>query len=449
MLSSLSRGGLASRLRISQTSAVALSSVVANLLRIVSTVCLTRLLAPEVYGITGIIMSVFYMINMVTDIGLQAYVVRHQQSDDPEFLSSIWTIHAVRGFALAAIGMALAWPLSFALAKPQLALPLLVASLVLIIDGQVTLHQFRGLRDGRVQRYSLIDLISAASQTLSAIALAFVFRNVWAIVASMFVASTIKVWAGYTLFPGSRLRFRMDRGIAADLWKFSQVIAVSSALTLVIGQVDKLVLARILPLSQFGIYVIAASLAAAPIAFAANYAAAIVYPAAAVATRDGSSIADAYYRCWGRFFYLYAFGGGALIGVADLIIRILYDPRYLPAAHYLSILAVGTALQMTTRSMESVQVASGRQRVALEFNVLRVACLVAAGLFALARTEPMVLVFTIGLLEIPVYFFGLFRMAQLHQVRWGRELTLGATIAAGLAAGYAANMAALALFPRL
>ena len=438
-----------SKVRLTGSSALALSTIIANLLRIVSTVCLTRLLAPEVYGITGIIMSVFYMINMVTDIGLQAYVVRHQRSDDPDFLSSVWTIHAVRGFALAAFGMALAWPLSYALAKPQLALPLLVASLVLIVDGQVTLHQFRGLRDGRVQRYSLLDLMSAAAQTLSAIALAFVFRNVWAIVLSMFAASAIKVWAGYTLFPGSRLRFRLDRGIAADLWKFSQVIAVSSALTLVIGQVDKLVLARILPLSQFGIYVIAASLAAAPIAFAANYAAAIVYPAAAAAKRAGSPIADAYYRCWGRFFYLYAFGGGALIGVADLIIRILYDPRYLPAAHYLSILAVGTALQMTTRSMESVQVASGRQRVALEFNVLRVACLVAAGLFALARTDPMILVFTIGLLEIPVYFFGLFRMAQLHQVRWGREITLGATIAAGLAAGYAANMAALALFPKL
>ena len=449
MLTSFFRGGLAGRLRISQTSAVALSSVVANLLRIVSTVCLTRLLAPEVYGITGIIMSVFYMINMVTDIGLQAYVVRHQNSDDPDFLSSVWTIHAVRGFALAAIGMALAWPLSILLAKPELILPLLVASLVLIIDGQITLHHFRALRDGRVQRYSLLDLISAAGQTLSAIALAFVFRNVWAIVASMFVASAIKVWAGYTLFPGSRLRFRPDRSIAADLWKFSRVVAVSSALTLVIGQVDKLVLARILPLSQFGIYVIAASLAAAPIAFAANYAAAIVYPAAAVAWRDGTSIADAYYRSWGRFFYLYAFGGGALIGVADLIIRILYDPRYLPAAHYLSILAVSTALQLTTRSMESVQVASGRQRVTLQFNALRVACLIAAGVWALARNEPMILVFTIGLVEIPVYFFGLVRMAQLHQIRWGRELTLGATILAGLAAGYAANMAALALFPKL
>jgi len=61
----------------------------------------------------------------------------------------------------------------------------------------------------------------------------------------------------------------------------------------------------------------------------------------------------------------------------------------------------------------------------------------------------MILVLTIGLLEIPVYFFGLFRMAQLHQIRWLRELSLAGTIVGGLIAGQAANMAALAVFPKL
>jgi lipopolysaccharide exporter len=449
MFASVVFSRIGGQLRLSGSSALALSTVVTNLLRIVSTVCLTRLLAPEVYGITGMIMSVFYMISMVTDIGLQAYVVRHRRSDEPDFLSSVYTIHAVRGVILALIGMSLAWPLSLLLEKPQLALPLFVSSLVLVIDGQISLHQFRGLRDGQVQRFALIDLVTGVSQTISAIAFAFLLRNVWAIVASMFVASVMKVWAGYRLFPGPRHALRRDLEVIADLWRFSRVIAVSSALTLMIGQVDKLALARILPLSQFGIYVIAASLAAAPTVFAFNYASTIVYPAAAAAWRDGGSIADAYYRSWGRFFYLYAFGGGALVGVADLLIRMLYDPRYLPAARYLSFLAISTALMMVNRSMESVQVATGRQRVAIEFNLLRLICLVCGGLFALARTDAMVLVLTIGLLEVPVYCFGLFKMAQLHQIRWMREISLGLALVAGAIAGELATLAGRSLFPNL
>ena len=436
-------------IRLSGSSALAASTVVTNLLRIVSTVCLTRLLAPEVYGITGMIMSVFYMINMVTDIGLQAYVVRHQRSDEPDFLSAVFTIHAVRGVILAVIAALLAWPLSQLLTKPEIAAPLAVASLVFVIDGQVSLHQFRALRDGRVQRVTLIDIATTFCQITSAIILAFFLRNVWAIVLSMIIASLARLWAGYALFPGSRHRFRRDRAIATDFWQFSRVIAVSSTLTLVLTQVDKLAMARILSLGEFGTYVIASSLAGAPQVFAFNYSSAIVYPAAAAAWRENRSIADAYYRCWGRFFYLYAFGGGALIGVADLVVRLLYDPRYLPAGLYLSILAVSTALIMVNRSMEAVQVATGRQRVTIEFNIVRLVWLVGGGLLALATVNAMVLVLTIGLIELPVYVFSIFKMARLHEVRWLREASFGLTLVAGLAAGVVASYAGRMLFPSL
>jgi len=437
------------RLRLTGSSALALSTVFTNLLRIVSTVCLTRLLSPDVYGITGMIMSVFYMVNMVTDIGLQSYVVRHQRSDEPDFLSAVFTIHAVRGVILAVIAALSAWPLSQLLAKPEIAAPLAVASLVFVIDGQVSLHQFRALRDGRVQRVTVIDIAMTFCQITSAIILAFFLRNVWAIVLSMIIASLARLWAGYALFPGSPHRFRRDREIAADLWEFSRVIAVSSTLTLVLTQVDKLAMARILSLGEFGTYVIASSLAGAPQVFAFNYSSSIVYPAAAAAWRENSSIADAYYRCWGRFFYLYAFGGGALIGVADLVVRLLYDPRYLPAGLYLSILAVSTALIMVNRSMEAVQVATGRQRVTIEFNIIRLVWLVGGGLLALATVNAMVLVLTIGLIELPVYVFSIFKMARLHEVRWLREASFGLTLGAGVAVGVLASYAGRMLFPSL
>lgn len=435
--------------RLTGSSALALSTVGTNLLRIVSTMCLTRLLEPSVYGITGMILSVFYMVNMVTDIGLQAYVVRHHRSDEPDFLSAVFTIHAVRGIILAIIAALLAWPLSLILAKPETAAPLAVASLVFVIDGQVSLHQFRGLRDGRVPRVTLIDIATTLCQVIAAIILAYFLRNVWAIVGSMLIASLARLWAGYALFPGSPHRFRRDREISADLWQFSRVIAVSSALTLVLTQVDKLAMARILSLSQFGTYVIASSLAGAPQVFAFNYSSSIVYPAAAAAWRENRSVTDAYYGCWGRFFYLYAFGGGALIGAADLLVRLLYDPRYLPASIYLSILAVSTALVMVNRSMEAVQVATGKQRVTIEFNIVRLTWLSCGGLLALADSNAMILVLTIGLIELPVYGYSVLRMARMHHIRWLREASFGLTLTAGLAVGVAASLAGRLLFPGL
>ncbi len=220
-------------------------------------------------------------------------------------------------------------------------------------------------------------------------------------------------------------------------------------MTLVIAQLDKLALGRILSLSEFGVFVIASSLAAAPTVFAFNYASTIVYPAIASAWRDEQCIRSAYYRCWGRFFYLYAFAAGGLIGASELLVALLYDDRYLTAGKYLTILAVSTGLAIVTRPMEAVQVASGRQRAAIEFNALRLAWLGSGAAVALARSEPIVLVFALGLLEVPPYCFGLLKMARLQQVRWLRELTFLATLASGFVIGWTVKVAALRLLTHL
>jgi len=270
MLASLRGGRLGQRLRITGSSALAGSTILQNLVRIVSTMCLTRLLAPDVYGIVGMIASTLYVINMLSDVGFQSYVVRHHRTDEQEFLSSVWTIHAFRGVLLTGVGIIVAWPVSLVLAKPELAAPLMVTAFTFAIEGQQSLNQFRALREGRVQKLALMDLTIGVSQTIAAIIFAFFIRNVWAIVAAGLVGSSVPVCMSYVLFPGGRHSFRPDREVAADLWRFSRMIAGSSVVYLIITQVDKLAMARILSLTQFGTYMIASTLAAAPMAFASG-----------------------------------------------------------------------------------------------------------------------------------------------------------------------------------
>jgi O-antigen/teichoic acid export membrane protein len=437
------------KLRLSGSSTLALSTVATNLVRLISTMCLTRLLSPDVYGIVGIILSVFYMVNMITDIGLQSYVVRHDRSDDPIFLDAVFSIHAVRGVVLAAIAMLLAWPISFVMSKPELFAPLLVSSLIFVIDGQVSLHQFRALRDGKVQRFAMLDLITGVTQTLAGIVLAFLLRNVWAIIASMLIGSAVRVWCTYALFPGARHRLRRDRAVATDLWSFSRVIAISSSLMLLVGQFDKLALGRILPLDKFGLYVLAASLAILPTGFAVKYASSITYPAVAAASREGRSIAEAYYSSWRRFFYLYAFAGGGLIGAADLVVRILYDLRYEPVAGYLSVLAVSTAFRLATASIENLETAKGRPRISVEMNVIRLAWLSTGALFALPSGNSLLLVITIGSVEVPAYAYGVWRLVRTHVLWWTRELALIAVIGLGVGAGSVASYVGRIVLPHI
>ena len=63
-----------------------------NLLRLISTLILTRLLAPADFGILGMVTVVHYTINMLFDVGTDTFVVRHHDITDRRFLNVVWTV---------------------------------------------------------------------------------------------------------------------------------------------------------------------------------------------------------------------------------------------------------------------------------------------------------------------------------------------------------------------
>jgi len=426
------------------------STVLMNVARIFNTVVLTRLLAPDVFGLSGIILSTFFVIGMISDVGFQAYVVRHHKGDDPKFLDAVWSIHVSRGIILAATAMIFAFPVGHLLQKPALPLPLMGAALIFIIDGMTSTTMFTALRTGSVRRLSVIDLVVALVQMVFGILAAFVLRNIWAVIASMIFGSLLKTMASYFAFPNSRRRFGYDPEVSADLWRFSRMIGASSILTLFIAQTDKLVLARGLTLDEFGAYAIAATLAVAPTGLVGTYAARIIYPLMARVWQTApETMRETFYASRGMVFYLYGFGGGMMIGGAGLLIRLLYDPRYVLAATYLPILAISTALFMMTHSAQEAMVAMGRTRTTFEMNVVRIAWLVAGTLLMLTPAGSMAIVIAVGTIELPAYIYASIAMRRLEVFSVRYEAIALLAIGAGVAAGAAAQIIGTMLFPSL
>jgi hypothetical protein len=99
--------------------------------------------------------------------------------------------------------------------------------------------------------------------------------------------------------------------------------------------------------------------------------------------------------------------------------------------------------------MQEVMIANGRTQALFELHMVRLTWLIAGGLLALAYYNAMILVLTIGLMEIPVYFYGCWQMRRQHLLRWKRELTLPLTIGAGLLVGGAMTVLGRILLPNL
>ena len=447
------RGLSVRRLRQLATGAAAsvlFSVLMTNALRIVSSMTLTRLLDSHAYGVVGVITSIAYMLAMLTDIGLLGFIVRHDEGDDPHFLDQVWTIRLIRGIGLTILMILVAKPGAALLGKPELAPVVAVWSVSFMLDGLSSLSFATAVRNKQLWRLAMQELLANVATLIVSIVTALLWHTYWALIAGMITGQVAKAILSYLLFPGMIRRIHISPTCSAELWRFSRFIAMSSVLSLLILQSDKLVLARLMPLSAYGLYAIAVTLAAAPGAIAAPYATRVLYPTYSKAVREApDTLPRLFYRARRKVVLLYMFGVGGLLGGAQLIVSLLYDPRYHDVAYFLQWIAISTCLRIGSNAANEVLIAIGQMRATFFANVCRVVWLVIGGVIGLATGKIMLLVAIVGTVEVPgmlCYWVFLYRQNLLNLREEGYGLAAGAC---GAGLGLLVSTAALSLFPHL
>ena len=73
---------------------------IGQMLRFAGNLVLTRLLAPDMFGVMAIAHVVISGMTMFSDIGLELNVIRSKRGNDPVFLDTVWTIQILRGLLL-------------------------------------------------------------------------------------------------------------------------------------------------------------------------------------------------------------------------------------------------------------------------------------------------------------------------------------------------------------
>lgn len=412
------------------------SVVVVNVLRIFSSIALTRLLDSSAYGVVGIVTSIAYVIAMLSDAGIFPFVIRHKDAADQRFLDEVWTIRLVRGALLTIVMIALAAPIARFLGKEALTAVIMVWSFSFLLDGLSSLAAATGIRDQQLWRLSIIDMATSIMAMALSVASAIVLHSYWAMLIGMLGSHAGRGVLTYALFARSGRRLRFSAARSREIWAFSRNIALSSGLSLFILQADKVMLARMMPLAAFGFYAIATTLAAAPEAIANPYAARVLYPAYVKAAEAGTAaLRRTFYAVRRHLSLLYALAVGGLIGGAPILVGLLYDPRYLAVGPLLQIVAIRVLLRMPNLAAYQATIALGDTRAGLIGNVCRTGWLVVVGAIAVVRNDAWLMIVAVATDEIPAtlwYWWALWRKALLD-IR--EELLFFVTAAAGAGLG--------------
>lgn len=348
-------------------------------IRLGSSLVLTRLLSPNAYGIFGLLLSFLFMIEMMSDIGTLGLLIRHPRGDEPRFVHTLWTIRLIRSvfnFTL----LLLAAPLIASIYHtPALKDALRLLSIWFLLNGAESMSFGLAIRHQRARLSNYNELASNVIMTLFVIGMASLLRNHFALILGALLQRLLLVVASHFYYRDIGVGIALDREARREQFQFARVVMPSSILTIVLLQYDKVVLARLFNLTLLGIYSIAANMAGQLTGVMSHNARFVLYARCAAYFRSNrSTAAHRYYTENLRLFAVGALPPAIIAGFAPLIVAVLYDPRYMMAGRILTVLALGAIIAAFQNASENLLVASGLSRVVLGANIVRLVSLIPA-----------------------------------------------------------------------
>jgi O-antigen/teichoic acid export membrane protein len=352
---------------------------VTSIIKLGSSLVLTRLLNPEAYGIFAILLSFLFMVELISDVGTTALLIRHARGNEVKFIHTVWTIRLIRcclNFCLVFFGA----PVIAAIYQtPVLTSAFRILSFWFLLMGAESMSFILAQRDRRARISNYADMISNAVMTIFVIVVASVLKSYFALIYGALLQRALLTIGSYFFYRNIGVGIAFDREAWTDQLRFARFVLPSSLLTIVLSQYDKLVLLKLFNLALLGIYGIAGNMLGPILGVTLHNARVVLYARCAEYFRaDRSSARERYYAENRRLFLVGVLLPALLAGFSQSVVGILYDPRYEMAGPILTILGLGAIITSLQNSSENLLVASGRTHTVLVANVIRLCSIIPA-----------------------------------------------------------------------
>lgn len=390
-----------------------------QVIRFVSTIVLTRLLAPELFGIMVLLISLRVGIELFSDLGIGSGMIASKRTREEVFYNTAWTMQLLRGVLLGVLVLALL-PLLRSIyddAGLQEVLPAL--SVFLIVAGMHSMGPTIAVKELETRRIAIYDTFCAFIQATLTIGVVLVSPTIWGLVSGQIAGALFGAAASYLVIPGIRYRPMLDKQAFFELFSFGKWIFLSSIVFFLSSYMDRLLLGKFVAMAMLGIYGVARSLGDVFAQFGTRMANTIVFPKVAAAGVRGDDLRHRIEKRRLQFLVLVLTGLAALIALAEPLIDFMYDPRYFGAATVLPWIALATWLGILNALKDSFALGVGKPQLGTAGNLAKLFGLIALLPFAIAKAGIVgaaVASVTAEMLRYAVLSLGLLR-ARLSFVR--------------------------------
>jgi lipopolysaccharide exporter len=337
-------------------------SVAEQAFRFGRSMILTRLLAPEAFGIMAVIMSASSVIHTITDIGVKEALIQNPRGTEEHYMRAAWWLGLGRAVGIASFVCLMApWIAKF-YGNAEMTPLLRVATLAVVLDGAFSSRAYIAMKEMKFSRWAWINHGGGIIGILITITLSFFLRDVWALVLGVCAESAARCTLSFVLCPFLP-SFSWNKEAMQDLLRFSKGLFGLSFLNLIFARSDIFVLAKLYPAAQLGLYSMAIYLAQTPINYLINLLGQTMLPTFSQIQNDDSRVNRIMVQVSSLLLFL---GIPALVFVffcGHSLLTIVFGQRYSAATAALIVTCAVALVNTLNSQLTVVFYAKGRPQL--------------------------------------------------------------------------------------
>ncbi len=218
-------------------------------------VVVARLLTPVDFGLMAATAVVLVGFLTVTEMGIESALVSRERPSETD-LAVAWTLSIGRALMLATVLWASAGLIADFYRSPELMTIIRVYVMALIIQAAQSPAMALLLRNLELGRRVRLDLMRRLIDLTATVGLAFLLRNVWALVLGQLIAFTVTAALSYRVAP-FRPRLSLERGTLRYFRRYGGQVSVTAICIFLVTSGGEVVVGRLLGVGVLGVYQIA------------------------------------------------------------------------------------------------------------------------------------------------------------------------------------------------
>lgn len=327
-------------------------------LGMVRVVILARLLSPQDFGVVGLAFFSMNVLNVFSELGIESALIQKPTIERAD-LNVAWSMKLLRGLILSVILFFCSGFFASYFGNEALEPFIKAIAVMPFLDGLTNSGVIYFKRELEFGRQISIDLAADLTGTFATIALAFLFRNAWALIAGNIVSSALRCLGSYKMHP-YRPEIEWDRNTVKSLLNFGKHIFWITIVTFIVTSGDDALVGKLLGLTALGYYTMAYSIANIPVSSLTGILSRISFPAYSLLQKEPEKLAEAFAKIYESLLIILLPLTAFIILMAQSFTRIFLGEKWLPMVPVLQILCLLGLFRGLANVFAPVQLALNR-----------------------------------------------------------------------------------------